>query len=220
MKRQRYHKKAPLSRKLVPRILAALAAGAFTLGGMPYALADPTVMSTVTTDTVSSEGVAGSTDGTAATITVGTDGGGASPEIYYLAGGHHRPTPVVGAWRKVSLTDGTIQFTGTNAGGKAIVNSGTIGGAIGAYAWLEHGGTAKISGAEVAIKNCTFKLDATTPEPQWGIIGGLAMSKEGSGGGATRAVAEVAHSKVTIEGGTYDVPEGGEITVAGGAAYT
>ena len=97
MKRQRYHEKAPLSRKLAPRILAALAAGAFTLGGMPYALADPTVMSTVTTDTVSSEGVAGSTDGTAATITVGTDGGGASPEIYYLAGGHHRPTPVVGA---------------------------------------------------------------------------------------------------------------------------
>lgn len=100
------------------------------------------------------------------------------------------------------------------------MKSGTIGGAIGAYAWLEHGGTAKISGAEVAIKNCTFKLDATTPEAQWGIIGGLAMSKEGSGGGATRAVAEVAQSKITIEGGTYDVPEGGNITVAGGAAYT
>ena len=216
MKRHHTHK----SKSLTPRILAALAAGAFTLGGMPYALADPIVMSTVTTDTVSTDGVAGSTDGTAATITVGTDGGGASPEIYYLAGGHHRPTPVVGAWRKVSLTDGTIQFTGTNAGGKAIVKSGTIGSATGAYAWLEHGGTAKISGAEVAIKNCTFKLDATTPEAQWGIIGGLAMSKEGSGGGATRAVAEVAHSKVTIEGGTYDVPEGGEITVAGGAAYT
>ena len=29
----------------------------------------------------------------------------------------------------------------------------------------------------------------------------------------------VAHSKVTIEGGTYDAPEGGDITVAGGAAY-
>ena len=219
MKRQRYHEKAPLSRKLTPRILAALAAGAFTLGGMPYALADPMVSSTVTTDTVASQGVAGSTDGTAATITVGTNGGGASPKIYYLAGSYHRPTFVAGAWRKVSATDGTIQFTGTNAGGKATVNSGTIGGAIGAYAWLEHGGTAKISGAEVAIKNCTFKLDSTTPEPQWGIIGGLAMSQEGDGGGATRGVAEVAHSKVTIEGGTYNVPEGGEITVAGGAAY-
>jgi len=186
---------------------------------MPHAFADPTVMSTVTTNTVSSEGVAGSTNGTTATITVGTTGGGASPEIYYLAGGHHRPTFVAGAWRKVSLTDGTIQFMGTNAGGKAIVNSGTIGGAIGAYAWLEHGGTAKISGAEVTIKNCTFKLDGTAPEPQWGIIGGLAVSEEGDGGGKTRGVAEVAHSKVTIEGGTYNVPEGGNITVAGGAAY-
>ena len=176
-------------------------------------------MSTVTTDTLANDGVAGSTDGTAATITVGTEGGGASPEIYYLASTEHRATFVAGAWRSISATDGTIQFTGTNAGGTAIVNSGTIGGAIGAYAWLEHGGTAKISGAEVAIKNCTFKLDSTTPEAQWGIIGGLAMSQEGDGGGATRGVAEVAHSKVTIEGGTYNVPEGGEITVAGGAAY-
>lgn len=129
MKRHHTHK------SLTPRILAALAAGAFTLGGMPYALAAaPTVMTTVTTDTLASDGVARSTDGTAATITVGTEGDGASPEIYYLAGSEHRATFVTGAWRKVSLTDGTIQFTGTNAGGKAIVNSGTIGGAIGAYA--------------------------------------------------------------------------------------
>ena len=54
MKRHHTHK----SKSLTPRILAALAAGAFTLGGMPHALADPTVMSTVTTDTVASEGVA------------------------------------------------------------------------------------------------------------------------------------------------------------------
>lgn len=188
---------------------------------MPYGFAaDPDVMSTVTTDTLANDGVAGSTDGTAATITVGTEGGGASPEIYYLAGSDHRPTLVAGAWRKISLTDGTIDFTGTNAGGKAIVKSGTIGTAIGAYAWLEHGGTAKISGAEVAIKNCTFKLDSTAPEAQWGVIGGLAVSKEDSGGSASRGVAEVAHSKVAIAGGNYSVPDGGDITVAGGAAYT
>lgn len=96
----------------------------------------------------------------------------------------------------------------------------TLGTAIGAYVWLEHGGTAKISGAEVAIKNCTFKLDSTAPEAQWGVIGGLAVSKEDSGGGASRGVAEVAHSKVTIAGGNYSVPDGGDITVAGGAAYT
>ena len=124
----------PPSRTRAPRSLAALTAGAFTLGGMPYALAGPTVMSTVTTDTVASEGVAGSTDGTAATITVGTDGGGASPEIYYLAGSYHRPTLVTGAWRKVILTDGTIQLTGTNPAGQPTVNNGTHGGATVAYA--------------------------------------------------------------------------------------
>ena len=117
MKRHLHHKEAPSS--LAPKILAALAAGAFTLGAAPAAYADPIVAATVTTDTVTNDGVAGSTDGTAATITVGTEGGGASPEIYYLAGGYHRPTFVAGAWRKVSATDGTIQFTGTNAGGKA-----------------------------------------------------------------------------------------------------
>ena len=37
MKRHHPHK----SKSLTPRILAALAAGAFTLGGMPYALATP-----------------------------------------------------------------------------------------------------------------------------------------------------------------------------------
>ncbi|MFC2316327.1 MAG: autotransporter domain-containing protein, partial [Selenomonas massiliensis] len=150
MKRHHTHK----SKSLAPRILAALAAGAFTLGGMPHGFAaPPDVMSTVTTDTLANDGVAGSTDGTAATITVGTGGGGASPEIYYLASGVHRPTLVAGAWRKVIATDGTIDFTGTNAGSHAHINSGTIGSAIGTYAWLEHGGIAKISEAEVAIKN-------------------------------------------------------------------
>ena len=110
MKHHSQRSKRPPSRTLAPRILAALAAGAFTLGGMPHGFAaPPDVMSTVTTDTLANDGVAGSTDGTAATITVGTEGGGASPEIYYLAGSDHRPTLVAGAWRNVSLTDGTMQ---------------------------------------------------------------------------------------------------------------
>ena len=98
MKHHSQRSKRPPSRTLAPRILAAPAAGAFTLGGMPYGFAtNPDVMSTITTDTLANDGVAGSTDGTAATITVGTEGGGASPEIYYLASGDHRPTLVAGA---------------------------------------------------------------------------------------------------------------------------
>ena len=130
MKRHLHHKEAPSS--LAPKILAALAAGAFTLGAAPAAYADPIVAATVTTDTVTNDGVAGSTDGTAATITVGTTGGGAAPEIYYPAGGNHRGALVAGAWRKVSLTDGTIDFTGANAGGTALIKSGTFGAAAGA----------------------------------------------------------------------------------------
>ena len=92
MKHHSQRSKRPPSRTLAPRILAALTAGAFTLGGMPHGFAaDHDVVSTVTTDILANDGVASITDSTASTITVGTEGGEESPEIYYLASGHHRP---------------------------------------------------------------------------------------------------------------------------------
>ena len=217
MKRHLHHKEAPSS--LAPKILAALAAGAFTLGAAPAAYADPIVAATVTTDTVTNDGVAGSTDGTAATITVGTTGGGAAPEIYYPAGGNHRGALVSGAWRKVSLTDGTIDFTGANAGGTALIKSGTFGAAAGAYAWLTQGGTAQISGARTTVKGGVMNPDSSAPEYQRGIVGGLAVIED-SAHSAALAKTTVTQSKVTIEGGSFTAPSGGKITFAGGAAYT
>ena len=217
MKRHLHHKEAPSS--LAPKILAALAAGAFTLGAAPAAYADPIVAATVTTDTVTNDGVAGSTDGTAATITVGTTGGGAAPEIYYPAGGNHRGALVAGAWRKVSLTDGTIDFTGANAGGTALIKSGTFGAAAGTYAWLTQGGTAQISGARTTVKGGVMNPDSSAPQYQRGIVGGLAVIED-SAHSAALAKTTVTQSKVTIEGGSFTAPSGGKITFAGGAAYT
>ena len=217
MKRHLHRKEAPSS--LAPKILAALAAGAFTLGAAPAAYADPIVAATVTTDTVTNDGVAGSTDGTAATITVGTTGGGAAPEIYYPAGGNHRGALVVGAWRKVSLTDGTIDFTGANAGGTALIKSGTFGAAAGAYAWLTQGGTAQISGARTTVKGGVMNPDSNAPEHRRGIVGGLAVIED-SAHSAALAKTTVTQSNVSIEGGSFTAPSGGKITFAGGAAYT
>ena len=217
MKRHLHHKEAPSS--LAPKILAALAAGAFTLGAAPAAYADPIVAATVTTDTVTNDGVAGSTDGTAATITVGTTGGGAAPEIYYPVGGNHRGALVAGAWRKVSLTDGTIDFTGANAGGTALIKSGTFGAAAGTYAWLTQGGTAQISGARTTVKGGVMNPDSNAPEHRRGIVGGLAVIED-SAHSAALAKTTVTQSNVSIEGGSFTAPSGGKITFAGGAAYT
>ena len=50
MKHHSQRSKRPPSRTLAPRILAALTAGAVTLGALPYAYADPIVASSVTSD--------------------------------------------------------------------------------------------------------------------------------------------------------------------------
>ena len=99
MKHHSQRSKRPPSRTLAPRILAALTAGAVTLGVLPcaYAANNFIVTSSVTEDTEVQYGVVGDIDGAPATITVGREGGGASPEIYYLASGDHRPTLVAGA---------------------------------------------------------------------------------------------------------------------------
>ena len=90
MKHHSQRSKRPPSRTLAPRILAALTAGAVTLGALPYAYADPIVASSVTSDMVTEDGVAGSIDGSSATITVGRTGDGDTPRL-------QRATPRNGA---------------------------------------------------------------------------------------------------------------------------
>ena len=76
MKHHSQRSKRPPSRTLVPRILAALTAGAVTLGTLPYAYADDVddvVISSVTEDLILprvNTDVVDSLDGSSATITI------------------------------------------------------------------------------------------------------------------------------------------------------
>lgn len=188
----------PPPRTLVPRILAALAAGAFTLGAQPYVIAAPVV--TVTTDTVSD--VRGSDDGSPATLIVGTEGGGDTPVIgsapdYARAIGSHYYTTEKD--KEITLTDG-----------KAIVRSGILHAAYGARAYLADGGSARIERASLEVAGGTFRgsgyVDVHGGEAEVDIKSGI-----------TQAKAEVAHSAATITGGSF---EGRQMTFAGGYAYS
>lgn len=101
---------------------------------MPCAFADPVVVtSPLVTDTETTEGVAGSVDGTSASIVVGTEGGGETPNIGEKSGGAFvKWHPAYGAWRALSLVDGTIAL----ADSKATILSGKLSYVYGAYGWL------------------------------------------------------------------------------------
>ena len=81
MKHHSQRSKRPPSRTLAPRILAALTAGAVTLGVLPcaYAANNFIVTSSVTEDIEVQYGVVGNIDGAPATITVGREGYGGTP---------------------------------------------------------------------------------------------------------------------------------------------
>lgn len=74
MKHRACSKNALPSHTLARRILAGLAAGVFTLGSVPCAAADQVVTEDATV-------VVGDSTGNAATVTVGTAGGGDTPQI-------------------------------------------------------------------------------------------------------------------------------------------
>ena len=168
---------------LVPRILAALTAGAVTLGALPYASADPIVTPTVTADAVAPDGVAGSIDGSAATITVGTEGGGAIPKIY---NGSVILRPVYGSWYQSAAPGTNITITGS----RAIIHSGKMGNVYGNYAKLTAGGTAHIENAQVQITG--------------GTVNGSVRGGKANVSGGTDAAAEASKNSVTITGGTFD----------------
>ena len=132
MKQHTQRSKRPPSRTLAPRILAALTAGAVTLGALPYAYADPIVASSVTSDMVTEDGVAGSIDGSSATITVGRTGDGDTPNIGVkdTHGNFDRWRNAFGVARDISTANANIHLSNS----KAIVRSGKLKGAYGAAA--------------------------------------------------------------------------------------
>ena len=202
MKHHSQRSKRPPSRTLAPRILAALTAGAVTLGALPYAYADPIVASSVTSDMVTEDGVAGSIDGSSATITVGRTGDGDTPRL-------QRATPsewsfAYGTYLKSSVPLANIHVTN----GKAIVRSGTLHDAVGTYIELKQGGTARVENSTAEALGGTFLFNLT----QVPSLTGGEVSIEGAG---THGVAEVVRSHATFTGGTF-----GSIEVSGGRAFS
>ena len=183
-------------RTLVPRILAALAAGAFTLGAQPYVSAAPVV--TVTTDR--NFEVEGSVDGSPATLIVGTEGGGETPVI----GSGSRKRPAIGSDYE-SFVKNQV-FTVTD--GTAIIRSGTLSAVYGARAYLDRGGSVRVVRGAIEVAGGTFRGDSY---PR--VHGGAAILYISSE--ITMAKAEVDHSTATITGGRF---EGVRTTFAGGYA--
>ena len=197
---------SPPPRTLVPRILAALTAGAVTLGALPYAYAE-----SVTHITENTNGsVAGSTDGTSATIIVGTEGGGEVPHIGKDTGDKHTSWgKVYGASYRTNEDDPPITLTLTNS--KAIVYSGTMRGIVGAHSKLDGGGTARIINAGAEVKDVTMVTFFISDY----IAGGVADVYVNTP--STQAVAEVKQCYVNITGGNF---ESGPDSIYGGYAVS
>lgn len=192
MKHHSQRSKRPPSRTLAPRILAALTAGAVTLGALPYAYADPIVASSVTSDMVAEDGVMGSMDGSSATITVGRTGDGDTPNIGVkdTHGNFYQWRNVVGAYRVIPLANANIHLSNS----KAIVRSGKLKGAYGAVAWAI-GGTALVEDNTVEVSGGVF-----TGVDEYTVVGGFARVEDSG----PQAVAVARRNHATITGGSFD----------------
>ena len=177
------------SRRLVPCILAALTAGTVTLGALPCAYADPIVRSSVTEDIDAPDGVAGSIDGSAATITIGTEGGGTSPEIKHGSGF----TAVYGSRYRGAAPSFTLQ------GGRAVIRSGRMRQLYGGNARVQTTG-----GADASVQ-VTGSSVTSTGGRITDVFGGYASAQSDSGNAYAAARGNVVH----LQGGVYQAVHGG-----------
>ena len=179
------------SRRLVPCILAALTAGTVTLGALPCADAAPIVRSAVTEDIDAPEGVAGSIDGSDATITVGTEGGGTSPKI-------KRNSSSYGAVNG-SYYYGASPFT--QQGGSAVIRSGTMQQVYGSKVHVKAEGAYETAYTQVTGGSVTITGGETSR-----VVGGSAYARTDRGSAEVTARGNV----VRLQGGTHVNVYGGQ----------
>ena len=179
------------SRRLVPCILAALTAGTVTLGALPCAYAAPIVRSAVTEDIDAPEGVAGSIDGSDATITVGTEGGGTSPKI-------KRNSSSYGSVNG-SYYYGASPFT--QQGGSAVIRSGTMQQVYGSKVHVKAEGAYETAYTQVTGGSVTITGGETSR-----VVGGSAYARTDRGSAEVTARGNV----VRLQGGTHVNVYGGE----------
>ena len=164
-------------------------AGTVTFGALPCAYADPIVRSTVTEDIDAPDGVAGSIDGSAATITIGTEGGGTSPEIKHGSGF----TSVYGSRYRGAAPSFTLQ------GGRAVIRSGRMRQLYGGNARVQTGGgtdaSVQVTGSSVTIRDGRIT----------DVMGGYASAQSDSGNAYAAARGNVVH----LQGGEYQSVQGG-----------
>ena len=179
------------SRRLVPCILAALTASTVTLGALPCADAAPIVRSAVTEDIDAPEGVAGSIDGSDATITVGTEGGGTSPKI-------KRNSSSYGAVNG-SYYYGASPFT--QQGGSAVIRSGTMQQVYGSKVHVKAEGAYETAYTQVTGGSVTITGGETSR-----VVGGSAYARTDRGSAEVTARGNV----VRLQGGTHVNVYGGQ----------
>ena len=166
------------------------------LGALPCADAAPIVRSAVTEDIDAPEGVAGSIDGSDATITVGTEGGGTSPRIKRSSS---RYGSVSGSYYSGPAPTASAASPFTLQRGSAVIRSGTMQYVYGSKVDVrsERYGTAyvQVTGSSVTI---------TGGETNY-VVGGYARA---SGDRVTTEVA-VRGNVVRLQGGTHETVYGG-----------
>ena len=164
-------------------------AGTVTFGALPCADAAPIVRSTVTEDIDAPEGVAGSIDGSAATITIGTEGGGTSPMIKHGSGF----TSVYGSRYRGAAPSFTLQ------GGRAVIRSGRMRQLYGGNARVQTTG-----GADASVQ-VTGSSVTSTGGRITDVFGGYASAQSDSGNAYAAARGNVVH----LQGGVYQAVHGG-----------
>lgn len=202
MKHRACSKNALPSHTLARCILAGLAAGVFTLGSVPCAAADQVVTEDATV-------VVGDSTGNAATVTVGTAGGGDTPQIgvkdtdgKLTEGGF-----VIGTFRRAT-SNSKVQLTG----GKVFIKSGVLGEAHGIRAELGANEDLHIEGGQVEMSGGTLRVDkpmnSNLYRDAFGLFGAIAELNPAPVDldHGTPAKAEVTGSTVKITGGKSKDP--------------
>ena len=200
------HMQKSTDKKLIHRVLSALAYGGLVLPATSVSAAPVVVTAPVTEDMVTTEeGVAANITGTVGNIVVGT--ADAAVETNPVIGDPSSPSyykyyRVTGSW--LGSDDVTTLLL---TGGTATIYSGTMGDVTGASIYLKNGGMATVTGASVV-----FNGGNTRQSMYGGLFGALASVNAEAA--APYARAYTSGNVLTINDGDIDGPSAGATSYA------
>lgn len=189
------HMQKSTDKKLIHRVLSALACGGLVLPATSVSAAPVVVTAPVTEDMVTTEeGVAANITGTVGNIVVGT--ADAAVETNPVIGDPSSPSyykyyRVTGSW--LGSDDVTTLLL---TGGTATIYSGTMGDVTGASIYLKNGGMATVTGASVV-----FNGGNTRQSMYGGLFGALASVNAEAAAPYARAMSRGGYATATTENG-------------------